>query len=224
MSLMMIMAAAGSGAGFPTTQTRTFTATESFTVPAGVTMLSKIEGKGQDGQPSSYAPDTIQNLVVVDVLGATSGSAVPRTLMTWEDLTGFAFAMVSKVNAGGSGSDPAGYLKYTQYPNGSAIAQNATVTWTDVVAGSANFIGSPWNFDGAVLPGSQGQAKVRYSKRGAFIPATTGLSAFGFGKTFPGGSGGSAQVTGFTSVPVTPLASYQVTVPTGGFVTITYLK
>jgi hypothetical protein len=52
--------------------------------------------------------------------------------------------------------------------------------------------------------------------------ATTGASATGFGKVFPGGvSGPSSDVT-FLNVPVTAMASYSVVVPAGGQIKITY--
>lgn len=54
-------------------------------------------------------------------------------------------------------------------------------------------------------------------------PPTTGASATGVGKTFPGSTGNVAQTpTVFTNVAVTPGASYNIVVPTGGSVTISY--
>lgn len=54
-------------------------------------------------------------------------------------------------------------------------------------------------------------------------PATTGAPATGVGKTFPGSTGNVAQTaTVFTNVAVTPGASYNIVVPTGGSVTISY--
>lgn len=52
--------------------------------------------------------------------------------------------------------------------------------------------------------------------------ATTGASATGFGKVFPGGSGGLATTVTYTNVAVTALASYPVVVPNGASITITY--
>ena len=51
---------------------------------------------------------------------------------------------------------------------------------------------------------------------------TTGASATGFGRTFPGGLGGAAPPTAYSNVPVTPGTSYSITVPSGGSITITY--
>ena len=54
-------------------------------------------------------------------------------------------------------------------------------------------------------------------------PPTTGASATGVGKTFPGSTGNVAQTpTVFANVAVTPGASYNIAVPTGGSVTISY--
>lgn len=53
-------------------------------------------------------------------------------------------------------------------------------------------------------------------------PATTGASATGFGKVFPGGTGGPATDVTFTNVPVTANANYSVVVPPGGSITINY--
>lgn len=53
-------------------------------------------------------------------------------------------------------------------------------------------------------------------------PPTTGPSATGFGKVFPGGTGGAAANVSFNNVPVTAGSTYQVVVPSGGSITITY--
>lgn len=54
-------------------------------------------------------------------------------------------------------------------------------------------------------------------------PPTTGAAATGLGKSFPGSTGDVAQTTtSFTNVPVTGGASYNIVVPAGGLVTVTY--
>lgn len=226
MSLMMMLVGMGRVASAPQTYTRTFNSSESYVVPAGVTMLDKIEGKGQDGQPSSYGPSTPQTMIVAEVYGETDRTSQTRStaLRTWEYFTTHAYGMVGKVNAGGSGMEPAGYLNYIQYPDRTVDLISQSTAWADAIAGSASFVSISWNFNGSIFPGDFGTAAVQYSRRGAFIPATTGASASAFGKTFPGGTGGTAALSGHTSVPVTPGATYQVTVPSGGFITITYKK
>jgi hypothetical protein len=53
---------------------------------------------------------------------------------------------------------------------------------------------------------------------------TTGASTTAFGKTFPGGVGGAASATSFSNVVITPGASYNIMVPPGGSLTITYFQ
>lgn len=55
--------------------------------------------------------------------------------------------------------------------------------------------------------------------------ATTGASATGFGKVFPGSTGNvDPAVTTFTDIPLTAGQPYNVVVPTGGSITITWLE
>lgn len=56
------------------------------------------------------------------------------------------------------------------------------------------------------------------------VEATTGASTTGFGKTFPGGTGGAATPVTYNSVAVTPGASYPLVIPSGGSITITYYE
>lgn len=53
-------------------------------------------------------------------------------------------------------------------------------------------------------------------------PATTGAAATGFGKTFPGGVGGPASAQSFSDVAVVAGQSYNIVVPAGGSITISY--
>ncbi|GEM_PF-3957237 len=54
------------------------------------------------------------------------------------------------------------------------------------------------------------------------VPPSTGASAIGFGQTFVGGTGGPASTREVKNVAVTPGGSYQVVVPSGGSITISY--
>lgn len=55
------------------------------------------------------------------------------------------------------------------------------------------------------------------------VPATTGASSTGVGKTFPGSYGDiTPTITQFNAVPVTA-GSYNIVVPAGGYITVNYL-
>lgn len=56
------------------------------------------------------------------------------------------------------------------------------------------------------------------------VPATTGANTTGFGKTFAGGAGVAAVAATYANVAVTPGAPYSLTIPSGGYITITYYK
>lgn len=66
-----------------------------------------------------------------------------------------------------------------------------------------------YNYDYKFVPGTE-------------IPPTTGASATGFGQTFVGGTGGPATAREVKNVAVTPGGSYQVVVPSGGSIAISY--
>lgn len=53
-------------------------------------------------------------------------------------------------------------------------------------------------------------------------PAYNGADTTAVGLTFPGGSGGPSSTTTYTNVAVTPNTSYPMTIPGGGYITITY--
>lgn len=54
-------------------------------------------------------------------------------------------------------------------------------------------------------------------------PATTGASATGLSRTFPGSTGNVAQTaTQFSNVPVTAETPYNLVIPSGGSITINY--
>lgn len=55
-------------------------------------------------------------------------------------------------------------------------------------------------------------------------PASNGDDTTAFNKTFSGGAGGPASATQYTNIPVTPNQGYQIYVPYGGALTITFYK
>jgi len=56
-------------------------------------------------------------------------------------------------------------------------------------------------------------------------PGATGTSASGFDRSFPGSTGNvQPATTSYTNVPATPGQSYQIIVPSGGSITITYYE
>lgn len=182
MSLMMLAFFGQKKVYVPTTYTRTFTASESFTIPAGVSTLDSIVGRGAPGTPTVPGTNEYYTRVVNSLYRRTGGIDYVE-----DNISGWTGAGTGTGNGSNYCEDP---INYTE--------AESTVYWRKVVC--------------------------YYYQVGTvgFKPATTGTSATGFGKVFPGGVGGPASDVTFTNVPVTAMASYPVVVPTGGSITITY--
>lgn len=64
-----------------------------------------------------------------------------------------------------------------------------------------------------------------YEGRNEYRPATTGASATGLGRSFPGSTGNIAPpTTNFQNVAVTPGANNNIIVPSGGRITISWVR
>lgn len=208
--------------GGPELKSKTFSANESWTVPAGVTNLVAMSGKGASGTPQSSGTRTASSQTD-SITGHTSGSGPTSGSLSWGDFQADVSNGFSAVNGGGSGSYYG--VIYHGYPgtNTYDITLQQGV-YSNAIAGTATVIKSAgWKNSGPVLGTDYGFAVINYTQSYT-IAATTGASATGFGKTFPGGVGGAATVTNFSNVPVTPLSSYNVVVPAGGSITITYYQ
>lgn len=212
-----------------TTVTTTFTSSTTWTAPAGVSNLSVVSGRGSNGQPDYYVYTTIGSVTVQ----ALNGSYVLGPL-DWSTAVSDCQALVDTTNSGGSGPrtvNPGSsatylirnttnlYLKFissgsTYQVNGTAVLSNpsgaptsGTVTYTDVV-NLGGIVGFLCNVD-------------------VLNAGPAGTASTGFGQTFPGGagSGGTAPITVFNNVAVTPGTTYTITIPTDNvspYITIQY--
>lgn len=203
--------------------TRTFTSSQSVTIPFGVSQLESLSGNGASGSPSSPIITT-RSRIVSSVIAFISGSGPSSGSLTWNDFQSDAPAARNTINAGGSGSFSG--ANYSGFPNTNtySIGLN-TGTFTDSVPGSAYVVNSAgWKTSGAILVGDDGAAEVYWQEYIGTNPPTTGASATGFGRTFPGGTGGPASTTTYGVTAVVGGQSYSVVVPAGGSITITYYQ
>lgn len=195
--------------------TSTMTANGNFVVPTDVSSVS-LSGKGVDGTSDQNYPTSALS---VSVNWNTSGSGAGPTASDWSNAQGVADGNLSAMNAGGSVTIR--QITIFEYANGTETLTGSYTTYTNVVAGSAsNAYSGDWQSSGAIT--SSGECDLNFQQ---FVPGQTGASASGFGKTFPGGSvGTAAPTTIFNSVPVTPGATYSLTIPAGASITITYYR
>lgn len=170
---MIFMALAGcGGVPEPVLKSKTFTANETWPVPAGVTVFTTAIGKGAAGQPATSGEDGY--LIRKEYEKRVNGVLTEAT-------TNYEFKY--------GGPVPGDYCQNVDRSGG---IQEKTCYYHTFYEGDT--------------------------------AATTGAAATGFGKTFPGGFGGPASNTTFNNVAVTPLNPYQVIVPAGGSITITYYE
>jgi hypothetical protein len=211
-----------------TLQTRTFTANGTWVTPLTVVELVSLVGKGGAGSPSSSS--TVARGFTLDFVFGTSGSGGANSgALGWSAFSD-ASGAVSAINGGGSGTilgtTYTGFLGDNTYQ----ISLN-TGHYSNAVPGSASASYSAgWKFSGPVINGDNGSAGVSWLEYGGTIPATTGASTTGFGKTFPGGFGGAATPVTYPNgsspapIAVTPGASNGFTIQAGGSLTFTWLE
>jgi hypothetical protein len=176
----ILLALAASGGGVPPVSV-TYTSSQTITIPAGVSNLVSVSGKGGSGSPAS------------------SGSYLE-------------YAKVDK--------------EYTQYND-----QGGNIT--TYTYGTTYHFGEPTPADYCdplqSFPGAGGVTNYKQvchyftdMSSSYYNPPTTGGSTTGFNLTFPGGYGGAAQAQTYSNVGVTPGGQYNIVVPPGGSITISY--
>lgn len=200
-----------------------FTSNATWTAPITTNRIEKASGKGQNGTPSGTGTRSA-SAQGDSVTGHTSGSGPNSGLpFSWSDFQGDITSVLNQVNGGGNGN---GYVvTYDAYVNSNTYSNTLyQYGYSGAIAGSASVYTSPgWKTSGSILGTDYGYFVINYDQQYT-IPATTGANATAFGKTFPGGVGAPAAVTEFTNIAITPGATYNIVVPAGGSVTISYFQ
>lgn len=209
----------------------TFTSSTTWVAPATVTNLLAVIGKGQDGASDYQGTITVAYVTVVN---SASGSGANSLPITAAGAYNTARICANLYNAGGYQSAPnAANRQFTFYANN-------TFAWTDTNPwGFGDFpyylVAGTWSYSGSPLSGSLTYpGSFSYSASGGVIyPGSAGATTSGFGFGFPGGglsgtypnaTGDAATPASYTNVAVTPGASYSLSIPAGGYITIQYLS
>lgn len=196
--------------------TVTYDSSRTITIPNGVTVLTKVVGKGADGSGAFYNEGTVTVSSVGTNPNQSGGNSLVRSDV-------FNPGAVETEKFRGSGDRSVTYIRriYTVGPDN--LITSSSLTRTVRVRGdriSSSFIGgaasSAITYDN---PRATVSVRIILSEGG-----TTGASASGFGKSFPGGVGGAAETLTFDDVSVTGGAPYQLVIPTGASISITYRK
>ena len=215
-----------------TTVTTTFTSSTTWTAPAGVSNLSVVSGRGSNGQSDFWTPANITR-----VWAEQTPTAEPYApYASWATAYSEAQNMVNSLNSSGTGprtitipgskkyrvSNATGYVDY--------YGLDVGLDYSGYINNAAYIVLDP---SSTPTSGNMTYASFPYYYAGFFIYADVlatgpaGTASTGFGQTFPGGaaSGGTAPITVFNNVAVTPGATYTITIPTDNvspYITIQY--
>lgn len=210
---------------------QTFTSSTTWVAPIGVTSLLAVIGKGQDGASDGQGSIAVANVGVSNNSGTGGTNSLPITAAAAYNT---AQACVNIYNAGGFQSASfSGNRNFEFY-------SNQTFSWADSYpyGNTGDFpyylVGGTWSLTGSPLSGSLSYpASFSYAAVGDVIyPGGPGANTTGFGYTFTGGTvsgsypnqtGNAASPVSYTNVAVTPGASYSLSIPANGYITIQYL-
>lgn len=207
----------------PVLQTVTFTSSGTWVAPAGVSLVTTASGYGEAGDPGGatwlYANAGYFAYSFQSTASAGSVFATP----TYSEVTGYAQASLSDVNSSSADRTvtffPVSYY-YNPNTNGTTVVYNNPVSKR--VRGLGTATSGPWgNTSGNFVQGIGNGWYFSIEQYFEYGP-TTGASATALGLTFPGGDGGPPGTTTYNNVSVTPGASYFVSIPSGGSVTLEY--
>lgn len=204
--------------GRPTT-TRTFSTSQTFVMPTGVTRLLKLSGRGEDGATvwnnSTFTAGTIGS--------STTGGTLIGASLTYGTTAAGAQAYLDSLNTGGTGQRTISPANAPRWRWDSTASQWRQDTFggmiSSTVRGSAVQTGTTWSLTGTITTPPTART---YQGQIEALGTTPGADTTGFGLVFDGGTSGAAVIENFTNVAVTPGTSYPLTIATGGFITITY--
>lgn len=211
---------------------QTFTSSTTWVAPATVTNLLAVIGKGQDGVGDYQGTITTAEVTVVNSASGSGTSSLPIPAAA-----GFNTSKICANVYNAGAYQQAVHSMNRQF----TFYANNTFSWSDsfpyggsglfpyyLVAGTWSYSGSPLSGN-LTYPGSFGYA----ASGGVIYPGSAGATTSGFGFGFPGGglsgtypnaTGDAATPASYTNVAVTPGASYSLSIPAGGYITIQYLS
>lgn len=195
-------------------KTLTFTASATWIAPTTTDALISLVGEGADGSGSSWTTGNITLASASKFPSNSGGYAADRSEVT-------AHGLGQESAFSGSGERTVNYTLRNFRVGPDNLTQVSDSALTSRVRGS--YTTTIGNSSGALIYDNTSTAYFRISIERE-SGGTTGASTTGFGKTFPGGVGGAAAPVTYTNQPVIGGTSYQMTIPAGGKITISYYE
>lgn len=219
------MFAAGKSASAGKLITQTFTADTTWVAPTITNNLISAVGQGAAGAAGYWS--TLNS--IGGFVSGTSDCSTPTVYGPSLDYS-VPYGQAQSIQTYVSGWNMTGqtvsftrtYIYYWCNTASEWRVQDITFNGTVRRIGTVGLVGSMPS-SGAV-PTPPGTSKDAFcTNLEYYTEPSTGASTTGFGKDFPGGTGGPASPTTYNNVAVTPGASYSIIVPSGGSLTITYI-
>lgn len=224
------MFSATKGAGVRKLVTQTFTSNASFVTPGFLTRLETAAGIG-----SAAVADTATSGVVAQHFASFAG--VPQTtppFLLWETIDAGADASAASI-AANSGTNLINMNSKFYSVDSSDNYDFFTIpddTWIVGNSFTKNIVGSHPNTGNVLFSQLSAGGNFGWSVSANYIElGSAGTATTGFGRTFPGGTLTGTEpfrttvapsTTTFTNVVITPGTTYNIVVPSGGSLTITY--
>ena len=207
----------------PVLQTVTFTSSQTWVAPAGVSLVTTASGYGEAGDPGGagwYYGNA--GFFAYSYESTASPGSVFNT-PTYDQVTGYAQASLADVNSSSADRNVTFFpVLYYYNPNTNGTTVVYDNPQTKRVRGLGAATSGPWgNTSGQPVLGIGNGWYFAIEQYFEYGP-TTGAAATALGLTFPGGDGGAPATTTYNNVSVTPGASYFVSIPSGGSVTLQY--
>lgn len=223
------MFAASKGGAARTATQQVFTSSGTWVAPSTVSKVAVLTGTGGTGQAAQW-----NSLFGSTIYGISRDSSVGSGTLSWGSLYSTALSTISDLNSGGPGDRIAPNSVTNEFyfvtPDDSVIDGSNNTGYLDgeLIRGTASLVSVNVQTSGQVLYSQLNSGISGWSLGGSlevFQDATTGGSTTALGYTFLGGTGGPATPVTYTNVPVTPGASYFISIVAGegGSVSLTYL-
>ena len=205
---------------------RTFNANGTWVAPNDVALVDYMEGKGQDGSAGYWYTGSLSWM-----LGWAYPSVTNGTLGTedWSVLYNSVLSDVNNSNSIGTGQRTVpGWQRFHWFgPNGQKTTQSSDSYYpSGYLTRGINIVQSS---GGAAASGTITYAAAQnypqwYGYGEQYANGGSGSSSTALGRTFPGGTEASptAPTTYFYNTTVVPGTSYNIIVPSGGYVYFYY--
>ena len=219
-----------------TLQTVTFNSSTNWVAPATTTLVLSANGKGANGV-SDYIGSINTNFSTISNIASGTGTSGSLPI-PWNAVANDAINIVFLAN-GNNGLYASGLFTTNRvfyfYANLTfdTIAPSTFTPTPTPPSGIFQPVAGTWTVNGSPQSGNltYGATSSYYASGQMYFPGNAGAASSAFGNTYPGGTyagtypsgvGSPATTLSFTNIAVTPGASYPITVPSGGTITIQF--